>query len=539
MKIILSILTLSLLFIICKAQQKYAIIDEYGQPASYGVSALASKIPVYLATDKNTKSIDPFNPIPNDPLGTIVFLDRATTISVTTRLKKDSLNYYRYTVIENDTTIIKSNAKLTQVDQVWLERSDLPGHLTMNFGISNVVNKKVTIKIYRIPEEKEVTTVIVYNKPLQHARILGTKLHFEIPSIKIGNQIIPWDKISPLRNDTAFEVNHKTRGISLLMQKTDLDFRYHVVLINKINGKDNIAYLSNNWRYNNYDGNPGNFIPSSYFMTPGAYKLIVAPVISDFNLKTIDDKSFKISFTVLPPPRTYSLQEMITGLFGLILIAAITICLIRENNSKKLSLAKNQAETANTELLNVRSRLNPHFVFNALGGIQNLINKNEIEPANEYLSKFARLTRHILNDETKISIKDEIDLLEDYLSMEQLRFPFKYEIHSDPELNSYTEIPSMLIQPFVENAVKHAIPLLKEKGKITINFNKEGQNLIITIADNGSGFNTIEEYAGLGLKLSKKRISLLNDIYKECPISLDIDSGRSGTNIKITLSQWL
>ncbi|WP_316817447.1 sensor histidine kinase [Pedobacter nyackensis] len=539
MKIILNILTLCLLFSICKAQQKHAIVDEYGQPSSYGVSALASKIPVFLTTDKNTRSIDPFNEIPNDRLGTIVFLNGATTISVTTRLKKDSLSYYRYSVIENDTTTIISNAKLTQIDQVWLKGSDLPGHLTMNLGISNVANKKVTIKIYKLPKENEVTTVIIYNKPFQQARILEKNLQLEGPTIKVRGRTISRNVIFPLKNDTAFEVNQKSLGIHLLMQKTDLDFRYYIVLINKVNGKDNIAFLSNEWKYKNYNGNPYNAIPPSFFITPGEYKIFVAPMIGDANLKAIDEKSFKISFTVLPPPITYSLQEIIIGLFVLILIAAIIIYLIRKNNKKKLLLVEHHAETATVELENVRSRLNPHFVFNALGGIQNLINKNEIEPANEYLSKFARLTRHILNDDTKISVKDETDLLEDYLSMEQLRFPFEYEIHLDPELNSYTEIPSMLIQPFVENAVKHAIPALKDKGKLIINFSKKGQNLIITIADNGTGFNIAEEHPGLGLKLSRKRISLLNDIYKECPISLNIDSGLSGTNIKITLSQWL
>ena len=93
MKTILNILTLCLLLNICKAQQKYPLIIS-GQPGNYIVSALASKIPVFLTIDKNTRSIEPFNAIQNDPLGTMVFLNGATTISVTTRLKKDSLSMF-------------------------------------------------------------------------------------------------------------------------------------------------------------------------------------------------------------------------------------------------------------------------------------------------------------------------------------------------------------------------------------------------------------------------------------------------------------
>ena len=101
------------------------------------------------------------------------------------------------------------------------------------------------------------------------------------------------------------------------------------------------------------------------------------------------------------------------------------------------------------------------------------MNKNETENANKYLSKFARLTRNVLDDKELISLSQEKTLLDDYLQMEQLRFGFKYEINTSANLDlENTEIPSMLLQPFVENAVKHGMAQKADNGKITIVFNK-------------------------------------------------------------------
>jgi LytS/YehU family sensor histidine kinase len=97
----------------------------------------------------------------------------------------------------------------------------------------------------------------------------------------------------------------------------------------------------------------------------------------------------------------------------------------------------------------------------------------------------------------------------------------------------------MLLQPFVENAVKHGMAQLKNGGEIVVGFTKDGKNLIITITDNGKGFDASKNYNGLGLKLSKKRIALLNDVYKECPITLQIDSAPSNTAIRLILAHWL
>ncbi|MNL29701.1 Sensor histidine kinase YehU [compost metagenome] len=195
---------------------------------------------------------------------------------------------------------------------------------------------------------------------------------------------------------------------------------------------------------------------------------------------------------------------------------------------------------AKLQLNSIRSQLNPHFLFNALSGIQNLMNKNETDNANKYLSKFARLTRNVLDDKELISLSQEKTLLDDYLQMEQLRFGFKYEINQSENLDlDNIEIPSMLLQPFVENAVKHGISQKAANGQIMISFTKQANDLVLTVTDNGNGFDTGKKNSGLGLPLSDSRIALLNSIYKENRFNLAIQSTTKGTKISLTLTDWL
>ena len=97
----------------------------------------------------------------------------------------------------------------------------------------------------------------------------------------------------------------------------------------------------------------------------------------------------------------------------------------------------------------------------------------------------------------------------------------------------------MLLQPFVENAVKHGVSMLKDQGKIIIQFTRKENDIILSVTDNGKGFDITNKGEGLGLKLSQKRVSLLNMMYRECPISLEINSRSSGTVVSITLTKWL
>ena len=139
----------------------------------------------------------------------------------------------------------------------------------------------------------------------------------------------------------------------------------------------------------------------------------------------------------------------------------------------------------------LRAQINPHFIFNSLSAIQHLVSVKKIESALKYLNKFSRLTRNVLESSMEINIPlaDEIKILEDYLSLEPLRFDnsFSYNITIDEAIDpEEIEIPSIILQPFVENALIHGL-LPKKSGpkQLDIIFNTDNNYLICTVDDTG------------------------------------------------------
>jgi sensor histidine kinase YesM len=236
---------------------------------------------------------------------------------------------------------------------------------------------------------------------------------------------------------------------------------------------------------------------------------------------------------------------LIIGLTGLYITGTIIFgWVLRTNYKLMLERAMQAQETINLKLRSIRSQLNPHFMFNALTSIQNLMNKNDIAGANHYLAMFADLTRKVLNtsDQELISLEDELHIQEDYLQMEQLRFGFRYKVKVDESINiANTQIPAMLLQPFVENAVKHGVAPLQQKGMIQVQIVKQGNDLVLSVIDNGKGFdkNLVQNQNSLGLKLSTERIALLNQLHKDQPVTLNIDPKPGCTTITIILVNLL
>ena len=194
-------------------------------------------------------------------------------------------------------------------------------------------------------------------------------------------------------------------------------------------------------------------------------------------------------------------------------------------------------------LRSIRSQLNPHFIFNSLSSIQGLINKNDIAGANHYLTEFSSLLRESLknNDKELVPLDSELKILETYLKLEQLRFHFQYEIIIDKLIDkNAAEIPALLLQPLIENAIKHGVAGLHEKGRVIITFSTAYTNLMVSIADNGNGLVQNTATQGLGLKLTKDRIELLNQSFKKQPIQLHIESAHNnGTTVHLCFENWL
>lgn len=284
-----------------------------------------------------------------------------------------------------------------------------------------------------------------------------------------------------------------------------------------------------------------------FWKTPGKYKVTFTPKIHRHGgepVYLLKKLATSVSFTVLPPANNrylISVRWLLIIVGGVVLAALLLIVYYRMRQKRTLFQQAQSKEIINLQLGSVRAQLNPHFIFNALAGIQNLVNKNEMDKANKYLVRFARITRNVLDEGNKelTSIQHEMDLLKDYLEMEQMRFGFAFGINTNDDIiDQQVEIPAMLLQPFVENAVKHGISAMKAEGTIKVDVVKSENSLLLTVWDNGKGFDA-GITTGMGIKLCEKRIQLLNSIYKNTTILLHKGRENKGTLITIELKNWL
>lgn len=222
------------------------------------------------------------------------------------------------------------------------------------------------------------------------------------------------------------------------------------------------------------------------------------------------------------------------GILFLLIIAIVFIFWFRIKEKRK------QVEQK-AKIKMLYAQLNPHFVFNALGSIQGLLNDNQIEKANQYLVGFGSLLRNTListENETQ-SLEIELKSINNYIELEQLRKPFRYNFSIDENIKPYeVEIIPLLVQPLIENAIKHGISN-KENAEIALTISKKSDDLILELADNGKGFDTLAEQKGFGLKLVKDRITLFNQSSKKMKIDMKIQSDSSGTQITIYYKNWL
>jgi ligand-binding sensor domain-containing protein len=230
---------------------------------------------------------------------------------------------------------------------------------------------------------------------------------------------------------------------------------------------------------------------------------------------------------------------------GLILYkAAVTITRRQKNKEQEQLLLKNKILMLEQRAL--QAMMNPHFVFNVMNSIQHYINTKDTGSANKVLTGFARLIRKNLEICTKsyISVEEEIEYLELYLSLEKKRFGGKlnYQITVDPAIDrEETLIPSMILQPYIENAIWHGIMPLENGGTIDVSIQlTEKHKLLIQVRDDGVGIdNSLREKKGehisKGMSLTKERINLLNQVESN-PIHIDVrQNGISGTFVSIEI----
>ncbi|MGB3150290.1 MAG: histidine kinase [Maribacter sp.] len=233
-------------------------------------------------------------------------------------------------------------------------------------------------------------------------------------------------------------------------------------------------------------------------------------------------------------------------IFGLVLTGLAAFFFYRSNQQQKL--ANNLLA-----LKSLRSQMNPHFIFNALNSVNNFIAKSDERSANRYLSEFSTLMRSVLenSEEDFIPLEKELELLALYVKLEHSRFPekFDYEINIDEgfDVKSF-QIPPMLLQPYIENAIWHGLRYKEEKGFLEIRVKaKDKDEVQISISDDGIGrtksatlkTQNQKRQKSKGMGNIKQRVAILNDMYNDkVDVNItDLKNDGSGTVVIFTLKK--
>lgn len=287
-------------------------------------------------------------------------------------------------------------------------------------------------------------------------------------------------------------------------------------------------------------------------LPPGEYEFLVRAKVAN---APWSDQLASFRFLIEPPfyQRWWFVLICVLCAAGIAYLAFYQVDRERQRK-QRLNEAQNKATILGLEQQTLNAHMNRHFIFNALNSIQYYINTQDRKQANMYLTNFAALVRKNLDSAQveSIYLKDELERLKLYMNLEQMRFKdrFEYHISVNPDLD--TEgllVPSMILQPFVENSIMHGILPSERKGNIWINIGADADDLVFQIKDNGIGIDTsVKQKNGTslhvsnGMKITRQRMELLHDMTKRNynvsgPHELKEDDQVLGTVVSITIPQ--
>ncbi|HCN49700.1 MAG TPA: hypothetical protein DIT10_11510 [Chryseobacterium sp.] len=416
-----------------------------------------------------------------------------------------------------------------------------------NSGLSRIELKDKTVKINNFTRTDGLPSNVVAGCVISGDTIyVGTSKGLGILSIKrllsqqesIHKKVI----INSVKNGNRelFDLNTplttQTPNNSLTFNLSFPDF----VSQGKISYLYKVEGLSDGWQTGSSPNITFNSIP------PGDYTFKV------FGIGYNGRKSYistDFHFEVKPAFwQTWWFKLLLIFIGASVLFALITWYFQKKRN-KKLETLYYEKKIAELELQAIKAQINPHFIYNCLNSIHFLLYKKDYEEAENYLDSFARMIRKTLHysEKTFMPIKEETEYLALYLNMEKLRLKdiFDYKIIVSEDVDENWVVPSLLIQPFVENAIKHGVASLQDrKGIIEIVFQHTGTALCITIEDNGIGIgkNGHRKADSFGVKLSEKRIETFKQLF-ETHIVLEITDlqekeKKPGTQIKLYITPY-
>jgi ligand-binding sensor domain-containing protein/two-component sensor histidine kinase len=314
--------------------------------------------------------------------------------------------------------------------------------------------------------------------------------------------------------------------------------------LGKVRYRYRVKGLNSAWQYTD------RHLLTYELLPPGQYELEVYS-INRFGQESLEPR--RVVFTVVPPwwRTNWAYALYLTG--GISLLAFAFLLVRRMSRQKERNKMKHVQQLQQLELKALRSQMNPHFIFNTLNAVQKYILENDKEASYRYLTRFSKLIRGFLENsrQTTISLQHELDLLRAYMEMEALRFrnKFDYEIRIDPNLDAAAVyIPSMLIQPYVENAIWHGIQHKEANGFVKLSVEDQGNNVLkCTIEDNGIGrqkageISPVNGHQPVGMTITQQRLELINQRLKHAVSVNFIDvaetpRGGSGTIVELVIT---
>jgi ligand-binding sensor domain-containing protein len=332
--------------------------------------------------------------------------------------------------------------------------------------------------------------------------------------------------LSLSHNDNNLKISFE--GISY---KSQMDIIYRYVLKTRV---DSITGFTKNRDVDFLSLNPGDYTFS---------------ILAKNSSGVWSENTAVLSFVIDPPFwQTWWLRSI-----ALMVITAAGFAFYKSRVKKIKEKFSNEKKQASLHLTAMRAQMNPHFIFNVMSSIRNYMQNNDMPSAEKYLTSFAKLVRYTLDNSAvqEGTLEDELEAIRSYatLEMQRVTLGFDFEIQCEDEIDTDdVMLPSLMLQPFVENAIKHGIDRLAERGKIRVEIKKGNAGVVIIIVDNGVGRDAAAEWnqanrgnhISHGAKLTFDRIEAYNKAYnKDIKVLVtdlrNIGSNSTGTRVEIVL----
>lgn len=497
--------------------------------------------------------------------------------------KKDSITYFGKKNLEFQTSI---------EDLYYDENSETLFVATASKGIITYKNNKI-INIINLESGLNSNTCNSVKKISENYYLIGT--NNGLNAINLNNNTIETQNLNPiigLKNNKINDIDYLDNIVYLATDNGLLSFNLNNVVSKKtkpkcyiLNLKNQNSVVTNDYVFPYYKSDISIEFNGISYINQGNltyyYKLnskkddwssskesqinykSLAPKKYSFSVYAVDGFGNKsaiktINFEILPP----FWQESWFIISSFIIIMFLLYSLIKywlkkqqfrfDQEKSKIQMERDKAnlekQMIELEQKSLRLQMNPHFIFNALNTIKGYYSEGDSINASSYISKFSKLLRMLLeNTEQSIALSKEIEMLDIYINLTKIRYKNKFEhkLIVDQNINSNeTLIPTLLLQPIVENAIIHGLSPKNKKGLLAVSFLKKDNQLECIVEDDGIGrvaSNEIQknkEYQSKALEITKERLELFNNNVGESSIEiidLNTNSIPSGTKVIITI----